>query len=75
MVFPRGNNGYINSKKEDFNLYKSEIIELLNSEIVSRYYYQSGRIENTLASDPYIKASEKIFSNGDYNKILKGTSN
>jgi carboxyl-terminal processing protease len=62
-------------KKEDFTLYKSEIVELLNSEIVSRYYYQSGRIENTLASDPYIKASEKIFSNGDYNKILKGTSN
>lgn len=62
-------------KKEDFTIYKSEIIELLNNEIVSRYYYQSGRIENTLASDPYIKASEKIFSMGDYNKILNGTSN
>jgi len=62
-------------KKEDFTIYKSEVIELLNSEIVARYYFQSGRIENTLASDPYIKEAEKIFNSGDYNKILNGTSN
>jgi carboxyl-terminal processing protease len=61
-------------KKEDFTIYKSEVVELLNSEIVARYYFQTGRIENTLASDPYIKEAEKIFNSGDYNKILNETS-
>jgi carboxyl-terminal processing protease len=62
-------------KAQDFTIYKSEIVELLNNEIVSRYYYQIGRIENTLASDPYIKEAMTIFNSDDYNKILKVASN
>lgn len=62
-------------KKADLDKYKNEIIELLNSEIVSRYYYQTGRIENTLASDPYILKANSILGSADYNKILIGTSN
>ena len=62
-------------KKEDLNTFKSEIIELLNNEIVSRYYFQTGRIENTLASDPYIHEANKVLNSNNYNKILKGTSN
>ncbi len=62
-------------KKGDLNKFKSEILELLNNEIVSRYYFQTGRIENTLASDPYILKANEVLNSGDYNKILEGTSN
>ena len=62
-------------KKEDLTTFKTEIIELLNNEIVSRYYFQTGRIENTLASDPYISKAFKVLNSNDYNKLLKGTSN
>lgn len=62
-------------KKGDLDKYKVEVIELLNNEIVSRYYYQIGRIENVLASDPYIIKAMETFSLGEYNKILGETSN
>lgn len=62
-------------KKEDLDKYQGEIIELLNNEIVSRYYYQTGRIENTLAKDPFIEKANSILMGDLYNKILKGTSN
>lgn len=62
-------------KKADLDKYKKEIIELLNNEIVSRYYYQTGRIENTLATDPYILKANDVFNSSDYNKILNATSN
>jgi carboxyl-terminal processing protease len=61
-------------KDEDLDKFKSEIIELLNNEIVSRYYFQTGRIENTLAKDPYILKSEEVFSSLEYKKILEGTN-
>ncbi len=62
-------------KKGDLDKYKVEIIELLNNEVVSRYYYQNGRIENVLASDPYIIKAMETFSLSEYNKILGETSN
>lgn len=62
-------------KKADLDKYQSQIIELLNNEIVSRYYYQKGRIENSFASDPYIIEAKRIFNTKDYNKILNATSN
>jgi carboxyl-terminal processing protease len=62
-------------KRGDLTKYKSEIIELLNNEIVSRYYYQTGRIENTLANDPYIDKAKEVLNSSTYNNLLKGTSN
>ncbi len=63
----------INQRKEsDLDEFKSEIMELLNNEIVSRYYFQTGRIENTLASDPYILKSEEVFAGSLYKNILEG---
>jgi carboxyl-terminal processing protease len=61
-------------KKEDLEKYKAQIVELLNNEIVSRYYFQTGRIENTLTTDPYIIESLRVFNSNDYNKILIETS-
>ena len=62
-------------KALDLEKFKSEIEDLLNNEIVSRYYYQKGRIENVLSSDPYLIKSLSVFSSDEYNKILTNTSN
>ena len=62
-------------KALDLVKFKGEIEDLLNNEIVSRYYYQKGRIENVLSSDPYLIESLSVFSTDEYNKILSNTSN
>ncbi len=41
-------------KEEDLRLNKTEVKELLENEIVSRYYYQNGRIETSFDDDPDI---------------------
>lgn len=62
-------------KTNDLIKFKSEISELLNNEIVSRYYYQKGRIENVLASDPYLIRSKELLNSGEYQNVLRGTAN
>ena len=42
----------MHDKNEDLKTHKTEIKELLENEIVSRYYYQNGRIENGFDYDP-----------------------
>ncbi|MFT5596004.1 MAG: carboxyl-terminal processing protease [Flammeovirgaceae bacterium] len=45
---------------------------ILENEIVSRYYYQKGRIENSLAEDPAIDSAMTILANTEkYSQILK----
>ena len=36
------------NKDKDLLLHKDEISQILENEIISRYYYQQGRIENSL---------------------------
>jgi carboxyl-terminal processing protease len=56
---------------KDFRLHNDEIRELLNEEIISRYYYQIGRIEANLSKDPGIlKAIEILSDSVSYNAIL-----
>lgn len=62
------------NKKEDLVIFKSEIKKLLENEIVARYYYQSGRIENSLAVDDDVnKAISILRDNQLYASILDGT--
>ncbi|MBN8701719.1 MAG: S41 family peptidase [Bacteroidetes bacterium] len=51
-------NKIASNKKEDLKTYKQEIKELLESEIASRYYYQTGRLESSLKYD--VEAKEAI---------------
>ena len=61
-------------KFADLKNNKKDIIALLKEEIVSRYYYQKGRIEVSLSDDSYVKEAEDILNNNDlYSGILKGT--
>lgn len=54
---------------------RDEIEDLLKYEIVSRYYYQKGRIISTLEDDPELKcALDVILNQEEYNRILNGTN-
>ncbi len=60
------------SKERDLEKFKPEIIELVENEIVSRYYFQKGRIINSFRTDRFIeKANELLLDNNAYSKTLK----
>jgi len=62
----------IPSKERDLEKFKSEILELLENEIVSRYYFQKGRAENLFKHDEDIyKAIDVLTNRSNYNTILK----
>ncbi len=61
------------NKNEDFTTFKDEIVELLESEIVSRYYYQKGRVESMLDKDPDIKEALAVLADKNkYASLLTG---
>ena len=63
-----------NEKKKDIDKNKKEIKQLLRLEIVTRYYYQKGKVQSALLDDPEVaKAIEVINNSNLYNSILKGT--
>ncbi len=59
------------SLDSDLLRYKDEIVQLLENEIVSRYYYQKGRVEAALKYDDYIEEAVKVLNDKKlYNEIL-----
>jgi len=61
-------------KKKDLMENKTEISNILQQEIVSRYYYQKGRIESTLSDDPELESSVKVLKDATtFSSILDGT--
>ncbi len=64
----------MHNKKDDVEKSKKEIMQLLEEEIVARYYYQSGRIEASFDHDDEVKTAVEILTNSSkYNSILNGT--
>jgi carboxyl-terminal processing protease len=62
-------------KKKDLLTFRKDIIEIIEEEIVSRYYFQKGRIIYGIYHDEEIvKAKEVLTNREEYNKILAGTS-
>jgi carboxyl-terminal processing protease len=58
-------------KKQDFIKYKSDIKKMLQAEIVSRYYYQKGKVLNDMKEDEEIKQAVLILNDASkYKKIL-----
>ncbi len=51
------------SKKNDFVQFKEEIQRILENEIVSRYYFQKGRMEQSFKYDEDIKAATSVITN------------
>jgi len=63
------------SLDQDLKLFKGEITDLLEDEIISRYFYESGAIEWTIKKDEQILKARDILNNKEeYGSILKGTS-
>ncbi|MCT4581749.1 MAG: S41 family peptidase [Flavobacteriales bacterium] len=57
--------------ENDLIRYQEEIKELLENEIVSRYYFQKGRVEASLKHDTYIDKALDILNNNErYEQIL-----
>lgn len=64
------------SLNKDLNLFKGEITELIEDEIVSRYFYQSGEIQWELKDDDQVAKAVDVLSNRkDYDSILQGDEN
>lgn len=61
-------------KNNDLTKFKSEIKEILENEIVSRYYYQKGRVETSLSNDPGIAKAKAIFADNSYKTILSSVT-
>lgn len=60
------------SKERDLEKFKGQIKQILENEIVSRYYFQKGRAENSFRDDNYIKEAKTILKDiSAYNTILK----
>ncbi|HOW24338.1 MAG TPA: S41 family peptidase [Bacteroidales bacterium] len=63
------------SKMDDLQEYKSEIMTILRQEIVTRYYYEEGQIITSLKEDPEVKkATQILLDTNAYNALLAGTS-
>jgi carboxyl-terminal processing protease len=58
-------------KTQDIYKYKKQIKDLLEREIVSRYYFEKGKIELGLQNDEEIKEAIKVLNDADlYKKLL-----
>jgi carboxyl-terminal processing protease len=63
-----------NDKKSDLTKFKSQICELIKQEIVSRYYFQKGKIIASLDTDKDIaEAINTLADQNLYKSVLAGT--
>lgn len=60
-------------KKDDLTKYKAEIKQYLEEEIVSRYYFQNGRIEYSLKNDNDIKTALALLADESKVKTILTT--
>jgi carboxyl-terminal processing protease len=63
----------IEAKKSDLNKHKEAINDLIEKEIVSRYFYEKGRIQVGLRNDGEIDEAIRLFGGkAKYDSLLKG---
>ena len=61
------------SMDRDLVKFQSEIMELLENEIVSRYYFQEGRALNSFKRDKALRTAQELLITPErYNKVLSG---
>lgn len=64
----------MSNKNDDLVAHRAEISEIMKIEIVSRYYFQKGKIESSLVTDPEVKQAIKLIEEkNQYSAILSGT--
>ena len=57
----------------DLDKFKDRIMDLLENEVVSRYYYQDGRIRQSIPNDPCLRTAREVFSS-NYASLLSNPS-
>lgn len=55
----------------EFERFKKDIKELMAQEIVKRYYYQSGALQEALKADEDLAKAIEVLGSEEYDKILK----
>ena len=66
----------LSSRKDDLTQYKPEIKRVLESEIVQRYYFEKGKVQQAFQYDKELKEAIKLINNqSDFQAILKGQNN
>ena len=59
-------------KMSNMQTYRKEIIEALNYQIILRYAYQEGAVENAVVNDPEVdRAIELLLNKEEYERILR----
>lgn len=57
-------------KEKHLTEYKDQIVRLIEKDIVSRYYYQYGKIRNKLKNDPELTKAIEVLNGDAYNQVL-----
>ncbi len=58
---------------QDLSLFRTEITDLIEDDILSRYFYEEGAIAWTIKKDEQVMKAVEILNNkNEYNSILKG---
>lgn len=66
----------LDDKQKDLQKHHDELKEILEGEIVSRYYYQKGRLESSFNNDFELKRAIEILNDTlTYSSILRGDGN
>tara|TARA_R110002050_G_scaffold149463_1_gene276090 strand:+ start:140483 stop:142150 length:1668 start_codon:yes stop_codon:yes gene_type:complete len=64
------------SKAKDLDIYKAQISRFLESEIVTRYYFQTGQIEQGLVKDEDVIVAKRVLNDAkEYQSLLSGSIN
>jgi carboxyl-terminal processing protease len=62
------------NKESDLQKYKSDIKQIIEEEISSRYYLRQGVVETSFSSDESIRSAVEVLNDNDrYNQLLEGS--
>jgi carboxyl-terminal processing protease len=61
-------------RTEELRMFRSDIEEVLRNELVSRYYYQTGRAKASMGTDPVIRRAIELLNSNEYSTVLAGSA-
>ena len=74
-LFDKLKNDLAHSLDQDLTAFRDEITELLEDEIIRRYFYEPGAIASTIKKDEQVmKAMEVLNDKKSYDSVIKGIS-
>ena len=71
--FERLHDAFRPKADRDLKKFESQVRIILENEIIARYYFQRGRVEATLADDPFVDSALKYLNPSEYQAVLAPT--